>query len=209
MPLGAAQLAALPLELVHADRGQGRRGVVTGGVMVDLVDRHRGVDDFGLDHLLLDHRLDGLVDMVVEMLALYGRGAALGVGGLGHDTLIVQLRSFGFQSLLSLPLVAVVKLAVLGPNHSVLVLLGQDLGVLDGLDGAVVMVLVDLLLDGSLDFFMLSGLDSLVLHRRSNTLMHGRIVMTSLGLDVVDGLLGSVHGELSDGESSVGVNAGI
>lgn len=61
--LGAAQLAALPLELVHADRGQGRRGVVAGGVMVDLVDRHRGVDDFGLDHLLLDHRLDGLVDM--------------------------------------------------------------------------------------------------------------------------------------------------
>lgn len=131
----------------------------------------------------------------MEMLALDGRGAALGVGGLCDDTLIVQLRSFGSQSLLSLPLVAVVELAVLSPDHSVLVLLGQDLGVFDGLDGAVVVVLVDFLLDSSLDFFMLSGLDRLVLDGRSNTLMDGRIVVPSLGRDVVNGLLRSVHGD--------------
>jgi hypothetical protein len=31
--------------------------------MVDLMDRDGGVDDFGLDDLLLDQRLHGLVDM--------------------------------------------------------------------------------------------------------------------------------------------------
>lgn len=145
MLLGTAQLTTLPLKLVHGDSRQRRSRVVAGGVMVHLVDRHRGVDDFGLNHLLLDHRLDSLVHMMVEMLALYNRGAALRVGGVGHDTLIMQLLSFDSQSLLGFLLIAVIELAVLSSEHSVLVLLGQDLGVLDGLDGAVVMVLVDFL----------------------------------------------------------------
>jgi len=131
----------------------------------------------------------------VEMLALDDGSAALGVGGLGHDALIMQLCSFGLQSLLRVPLVALVELAVLGPGHAMLVLLGQDLGLPDRLDGAVVMVLVDFLLEGSLDLLMLGGLDSLVLDGRRDTLVDGRVVMPSLGRDVVDRLLGSFHGD--------------
>ena len=39
--------------------------MVAGGVMVDLTDRDCGVNDFGLDDLLLDQRLHSLVDMTV------------------------------------------------------------------------------------------------------------------------------------------------
>jgi len=62
-PLRTTQGTALRLELVHADGRQVGSGVVAGGEMVDLMDRDGGVDDFGLDDLLLDQRLHGLVDM--------------------------------------------------------------------------------------------------------------------------------------------------
>ena len=58
-----AQCATLPLVLVHADGRQAGGGVVAGGEVVYLVDRDSGVDDFGLDDVLLDQRLHDLVDM--------------------------------------------------------------------------------------------------------------------------------------------------
>ena len=61
--LGTTQGTALVLEIVHADGRQVGSGVVAGSEMVDLMDRDGGVDDFGLDDLLLDQRLDGLIDM--------------------------------------------------------------------------------------------------------------------------------------------------
>jgi hypothetical protein len=64
-PLRTTQGTPLLLELVHGDGRQAGSGMVAGGVMVDLTDRDGGVNDFGLDDLLLDQRLHSLVDMTV------------------------------------------------------------------------------------------------------------------------------------------------
>jgi hypothetical protein len=88
--------------------------------------------------------------------------------------------------------VAVIEIAVLRCGHSMPVLLWQDLSILDRLDGAVVMVLVDLFVDGSIDILMPGRLDCLVFYGRSNLLMDGSIVMSSLG-HVVGSLLDLVH----------------
>lgn len=49
--LAADEGTALCLELGHGDCGEGRGGVVLGGVVVDLVDGHGGVGDVRLDGL--------------------------------------------------------------------------------------------------------------------------------------------------------------
>jgi hypothetical protein len=49
--LTADERATLCLELSHRDCGEGRGGVVLGGVVVDLVDGDGGVGDVGLDGL--------------------------------------------------------------------------------------------------------------------------------------------------------------
>jgi len=49
--LTADERATLCLELGHGDCGEGRGGVVLGGVVVDLVDGDGGVGDVGLDGL--------------------------------------------------------------------------------------------------------------------------------------------------------------
>ncbi len=128
----------------------------------------------------------------METLVLDSRGAALGFCGVSHNTLVVQLPRFGPQRLLSGLLVAVIKLPVLCSGYPTLVLLGQDFSVLNRLDGAVVMVLVDLLIGGSLDLFMPGRFDRLVLDGRGGLLMDGSIVMTRLSVHVVNGYFSPV-----------------
>lgn len=58
----AGKRSALSLELAETDGGESRSGVNDGLLMMHLVDRNGGVDDGGLDNLLLKNRLNGLVD---------------------------------------------------------------------------------------------------------------------------------------------------
>jgi len=189
----ATEDTALLLELVDAHWGKGGSAVDLGGVVVDLVDGDGGVHDLGLDDLLLDDGLDGLVDVVVDMLALDNWSAGLGALSLLHDTLVPELGLLGLQGTLDLVVVAVVELAVDDAADVVLVLLGEDLAVLDGLDLAVVVVLVDLLIDGGDDLLMLLGLDSLVRDRGSDLLVNSGVVVAGLGHEVLDCLLGLIH----------------
>jgi hypothetical protein len=76
------------------------------------------------------------------------------------------------------------------------VLLREDLAVLHWLDGAVVMVLVNLLVDRSVDLLMLVRLDGLVLHGRCNCLMNSGVVVAGAGREVLDGGSGFLHGEV-------------
>jgi len=191
--LATAQDATLLLKLVDVDRGKGGGAVVLSRVVVDFVDGHGGVDDLGLDDLLLDDRLDGLVNVVVHVLALDDRSTALGVLGLVDDALVPQLRLLGLESALGLLMVTVVELAVDNAANVVLVLLGENLAVMDGLDLAVVVVLVNLLVDGGGDLLVSSGLNRLVLDCRSDLLVDSGVVMAGLGHEVLDCLLGLVH----------------
>ena len=132
-----------------------RRGVVL------LVDGNSGVDDFWGDGLLVDDRLDGLVDVMVDMLALDSWCGCGGVSGLVGVGGVLELSSFSFESLTCLVVVAVMEFLVDDGLHLVVMLLGEDLLVLDWLDGGVVVILVDLAVDGFLDLLMSGGLDVL------------------------------------------------
>jgi len=87
--------AVLVLELVHGDGGQGGGGVVLGFVVVHFVDGVGGVHDCGLDRLLLDDGLDGLVDMVMDMLATNNGVFATCVLRLAHGAVVFELRPLG------------------------------------------------------------------------------------------------------------------
>jgi hypothetical protein len=62
--LAAAEDTALGLELIHSHHWQSSGVMVSGLVVVNLVDRDSGVDNVGLDDLAVDDGLDGLVNVL-------------------------------------------------------------------------------------------------------------------------------------------------
>ena len=69
---------------------------------------------------------------------------------------------------------------VLDANQVVLVLLGQDLAIMNRLDGGVVVVLVDLLIDSCLDVLVTRRLHVLVDDSWSNLLVNGGVMLARL-----------------------------
>lgn len=65
--LAASESTALGLELLHGHGWESSSLMVGSLIMVDLMDRDSGVDHVGLDGLLLDNRLDGLVDVLDDV----------------------------------------------------------------------------------------------------------------------------------------------
>jgi len=194
--LTASEDTTLPLELLKGNSGEGRGGVVLGSVVVDLVDGDGGVDDVRLNGLLVHNGLDGLVDVVVDVLASDDGGDGLGVTLGTLDALITELGSLGLEALGDLTVVAVLKLAVLDSSDVVVVLLGENLTVLDGLDRGVVMVLVNLLVNGGGDVLVTLPVDGLVGDCRGDLLVDSSVVVTRLGHEVLDCVLGGIHFDL-------------
>jgi hypothetical protein len=81
------------------------------------------------------------------------------------------------------------------------VLLRKNLTVLDGLDSAVVVVLVGLLVDCCDDLLVLMLLNGLMLHCRCDSLVYSGIVMSGLMHKVGNGGLGFVHCEVRVGNN--------
>jgi len=188
-----AEGATLLLVLLHRDRGQGGSAVDTSLVVMNLVDWHGGVDDLGLDGLLVEYGLDRLVDVMVNMLALDDGSMRLGASSIIYDTLITHLGLLSLQSSLGGCLIPVIELPVDDLAEVGLVLLGKDFLVVNGLLDAVVVVLVDLLVDSSADLFMLSRLDDLFLNGRGDGLVGSGVVVTGLGDEVANSSLCLVH----------------
>jgi len=162
--LTATKVSALALELVHGDGRKLAGSMVLGLILVNLMDGNSGVYNGGLDSLLLDHWLDLLVYMVVDVLACnswVGRGCLLSVS---HSAGVLELSLFGGQTLLGVFVRAVLDIAVLYTSNLVGVLLREDFTVLDWLNGGVVMVLVYLAVDSSGFILMLCAGDVLVLN---------------------------------------------
>ena len=90
-------------------------------------------------------------------------------------------------------MVTVVELAMLNAAELGSVCLGEDLTVVDGLDGAVVVVLVNLLVNGSVDLLVLVRLDRLVVDSRGNRLVDGCVVVTGAAHEVGDSCLRLIH----------------
>jgi len=146
----------LGLKVLQRDSGQDGVLVNNRSIVDLLVDGDGGVNVGVLDGLPVDDRLDGLVDVVVDVLA--GNG-----GGGDHVTVnIIDNLGVGVQVPLLLQLLPVlgehVMLGLPGQllSNLVLVLGGQDLVVNNGLDTVLVVVDVPLPVNG------LDLLDSLV-----------------------------------------------
>ena len=179
--LTSSQDTALLLKVGHANGGKSRCRVVLGSVVVNLVDRDDGVDDVGLNSLLLDNGLDSLVDVVVNVLTSNGGSNRLSVTLNTLDTHVTELSGLGLQALGNLALAAMLEFAVLNSTEVVVVLLCESLAVLDGLDRGVVVVLVDLLINGGLDLLAALSVDGLVDNSGRNLLVDGGVMVTRLG----------------------------
>lgn len=70
-----------------------------------------------------------------------------------------------------------------------------SLGRLDGLDGRLVMVLVNLAVNGRRHLLVLLGVDVLLGHGAADILLDIRLVLARVGQDLGDGLLGFLHDE--------------
>jgi len=176
--LAAAESAAVFLELGPGHGGESVRAVVLGLVVVDFVDGLRGVHDRGLDSLLLDHGLDVLVDVVVDVLASDSAGFAVGVLDVSDLLGVLKLSLFLLETLAGVIVVVVLEGAVLDWSHLVGVLLREDFLVLDGLHSGVVVILVNLTVDGSLGLVVLGPSYVLVLHSWAGGLVDGGIILS-------------------------------
>ena len=194
--LATGKSSTLRLELLHGHGRKSSGAVVSGLVVVNLVDRNGGVNNVGLNGLLLENRLDGLVDVVVDVLTADSSSGALAVCGGIYTTLILEASLLVDKVPLSSVVVTVVELAVLNGTKLSSVLLGENLTVLDGLDCAVVVVLVNLLVNSGLNLLMNVRLDNLVLNSRSNSLVDSGVVVSRLGHEVGDSCLSLVHCEV-------------
>jgi hypothetical protein len=123
---------------------------------------------------------------VMDMLARGDWKGGLSVVGLVCCGGVLELGSFTSDKVFRLTLVVVMKLAVFNWNHVVGVLLGKKFLVLQRLHGCVVMVLVDLTVDGLRDVLMASGLDGLGGHGRVYNLLNVGVVAMSAG-ELADG----------------------
>jgi hypothetical protein len=160
----------LPLEIVYSDSRESRSSVVLGLVLVDFVDRNGGVDNGWLDSLLLHNWLDGLVDVVMDVLTC---NSVVGSGGMLGGTnfaAVLELCCFGCETILYMFVVAVLDVAVLNTGNTVAVLLWENLPVLNGLNRGVVMILMDLTINGGSHILLSSWCDLLVLYRRVDSL---------------------------------------
>lgn len=137
--------------------------------------------------------LNVLMHMVVDVLAGnsgHGGGAVLASDGLSG---VFEACLLGSKLLLDLIRVVMLEVAVLNSGEVVVVLLREDVGVLDGLDRSVVVVLVDFLVDSSRDtVFLLLG-DSLVDDGGVDLLVDGGVMLTILADEALDCVLGGVH----------------
>jgi len=125
--------------------------------------------------------LNGLVDVVVNVLSSEGGGNGLGVALGTLDALITELSSLSLEALGNLTVVAVLELTMLDGSKVVVVLFWENLTVKNGLDRGVVVVLMDLLVNGGLDLLVTLTVDGLVSDGGGNLLVDGGVVVTRLG----------------------------
>lgn len=189
----ATENTALALEVGHADSWESGGGVVLSSVVVNFVNRHSGVYDVRLNGLLVDNRLDCLMNVVMDVLALNGRCHGFGLPSRSNVPFVLKLSRLLLQTGSYITLVAVVVLFVLDTGKIMRVLLWQNLAIVHGLNGSVIVVLVNLLVDCGCDVLVSCGVDGFACYSRSNFLVNSGVMVTSFGHEVTDGGLSFLH----------------
>ena len=172
------QASTLFLEVGHADGWESRSSVMLGFIVVSLVDWDSGVNYGWLNSLLLNNRLDRLVDMVVDVLPSDDRSSRVAFMCCSLGPCVLELSSFLFDTCLDLGRITMVMFTVLNGNHVVRMLLGQNLTVLDRLDGCVIVILMNFTVNGRGGFLMTVFGDVFIHDSGSNFLVDGGVMVT-------------------------------
>lgn len=188
--LTAGKISTLGLESRDINRWKGRGGVVDGLVLVDLVYWLGGVNDMLLVNIFLDHRLDVLMHMVVDMLSSHSRLLRLGDLCWCNVLSVAELGALALELGADLGIVSVLDLPGLDTFDSVCVGGWGNLLVDNWLDSGVVVLLVDLAVDDLLPLLALGLGDVLVLNSWVDGLVDGGIGLTVAAEEGGDLLLG-------------------
>jgi len=164
-----------------------------GSVMMNFVDRDRGMDDAWLNNFLVDYGLNRFVNMMVDMLALGNWGVGLCVCGVMYDSLILNLSSLGCQRMLGVVVIPVVVFPMLDGTDVMFMLLWKHLPIVDRLHSMVVMILVDLLVNSRIDFLVPRRLHCLVRDLWGHLFVNGSVMVTRLRDKVLNCCLGFIH----------------
>jgi len=191
--LTTGQRATLLLEVSHAYSWERRGGVVLCGVVVNLMDWDCCMNNVGLDSLLVNDWLDRLVDVVMNVLSGDCWGHCLGFGGSVAGGRILELGSFLLKTLGNIMFVAMLVVAVLYSSKVVCMLFWQNLLVMHWLNGGVIMILMNLLVNGGLDVFVFCWSDSLLLNSWCYTLVDGGVMVASLAHEAGNCCLCFIH----------------
>ena len=141
---------------------------------------------------------------MVYVLSANSGSNTLAVGGVVDAPLVRKASLVVDKSPLGSVCITVVELAVLNSTKLSSVSLRENITVLDRLDSAVVVVLVDLLVDSGVDLLVYVRLHDLVLDRGGDCLVDSGIMVTGLAHEVGDSCLGLVHFDWSGSEVVVG-----
>lgn len=169
--------------------------MVLDGIVVGLVDWDGCVNNVGLDRLFVDDWLDSLVDVVVHMLAANSRVHALAMRSILYDLLVLEPALTFNEGPLGVLMVTIIEFSVLDRADVGSVLLGQNFAIVNGLDAAVEVVLVDLLVDGRVDLLVLVRLDGFVLYGWSYFLVDSSVMVARVGSEVFDCCFDFVHND--------------
>ena len=191
--LTAHQGSASFLEIVHADSGKRGCGVVLGRVVVHFMDGHSGVDHVGFDGLLVDHRLDGLVDVMVLVLARHSSSLASRTLAFDVVCLIHELGSLVGKTAIHVLLIVMLKGPVLDRHRLMMMLLGQGLGVIHRLHRGVVVVLVDLLVNDRHNVLVLGTRHLLLCHSRGDLFVNSSFMVARAGHELFDRVFSGLH----------------
>ena len=119
------------------------------------------------------------MNMMMNVLTSNDWGDGVGLF-LGHTTVALELGRFLFEAGLDCIGIAVLMVTFLDRNDVVMMLLGKDFTVMDRLNGGVVMVLMDLTIDGSSGLLVTLLDDVLVYDGGGNLLVNRGVMVTSL-----------------------------
>jgi len=161
--------------------------------VVGFVNGYRGVNDVRLDSLFINHRLYMLMDMVMNSFT-GDNGSSLGrVSGTVGLSSISVFSSFSVECSPSVLLIAVVESLVLDRDEVVVVLFRKGLLVSDRLNSRMMVLLMNLLIQGSGHLLMLMRHNMLLSDVRLNIFVDSGSVLSIIGKEARNGLLCFLH----------------
>lgn len=113
--------------------------------------------------------------------------------GVSLHSRVLELSTLSLEASLDVRVITVFEFAVLDGSHVVVVLLWELLGIVDWLDCGVVVVLVDLPVNGSSDILVTVLIDGLVGNCWGSSLVDGGVVVAGLGHEALNCVLSGIH----------------